>query len=164
MHLAGLAGLDEQAAARTQATPDEVMVHGADGQHGRDGSVVGVDRAIGEDDDLVAVEHVLLGLATETIEGAAHASRLGLEADGDGLGLEVVDVRPAQPLEVSIGDDRLRQLDHARVVGVGVEQVALRAHERDQAHDHLLADGVDGRVGDLGEELLEVVEEVARLV
>ncbi len=28
----------------------------------------------------------------------------------------------------------------------------------------LLADGVDGRVGDLGEELVEVVEEVARLL
>ena len=163
VHLAGLAGLDDEAAARAQALADEVVVHGRDGQQRGDGGVVRVDRAVGEDDDLVAVEDVLLGLAAEPLQGALHAARLGREADGDGLGLEVLAVHPAQALEVLVGEHRMGQLDDARVLRPGGQHVALAAHEGDEAHDHLLADGVDGRVGDLREELVEVVEEVARL-
>ena len=70
-------------------------------------------------------------------------------------------VDPAQTLQIGVGEDRLGQLDHARVLRAGAQQVALSTHERDQAHDHVFADGVDGRVGDLREKLLEVVEEVA---
>ncbi len=164
MDLARLAGLDHETAARAQAAADEVVVHGRDGQQRGDGRVVGIDGAVGEDDHLVAVEHVLLGLPTEAVECAPHATRLGREADGDGLGLEVLAVHPAQPLQVLVGQHRLRQLDHARVLGTTFEQVALGTDEGDQAHHRLLADGVDGRVGDLREELLEVVEEIARLV
>ena len=47
--------------------------------------------------------------------------------------------------------------------GVGVlrgflEDVALGADVACQRHHQFLADGIDGRIGDLGEELLEVME------
>ena len=45
-----------------------------------------------------------------------------------------------------------------------MDEVALRAHEGLGAYDDLLADRVDGRVRDLGEELLEVVIQELRLV
>ena len=44
------------------------------------------------------------------------------------------------------------------------EQVAFGADVAFQRHDHVLADGVDGRVGYLGEQLLEIVVEHAWLV
>ena len=64
----------------------------------------------------------------------------------DRLGLEVLAVHPAQALEVLVGEHRVWQLDDAGVLGAGGQQVALAAHERHEAHDELLADGVDGRV------------------
>ncbi len=161
VHLASLAGLHDEAGARAQALADEVVVDRGHGQQRRDGGVVRIDGAVGEDDDLVAVEDVLLGLAPEPLECALHAARLGREADGDGLGLEVLPVHPAQALQVLVGQHGVRQLDDARVLRPGGQHVALAAHEGDEAHDHLLADGVDGRVGDLREELVEVVEEAA---
>ncbi len=135
VHLAGLAGLDDEAAARAQALADEVVVDGRDGQQRRDGGVVRIDRAVGEDEDLVAVEDVLLGLAAEPVEGALHAPRRGREADRDRLGLEVLPVHPAQALEVLVGEDRVRQLDEARVLRAGGQDVALATHEGDEAHD-----------------------------
>ena len=164
VHLAGLAGLDHEAAPRAQPLADEVVVHRGDRQERRDRGVVGVHRAVGEDDDLVPVQHVLLGLAAEPVQGPLHPARLGLEADREGLGLEVLPVDPAQALEVLVGEDRLRQLDHVGVLGPVLEDVALAPHEGDEAHHQLLADGVDRRVGDLGEELVEVVEQAPRLL
>ena len=164
VHLARLAGLDDEAALRAQALADEVVVDGGDGQERGDRGVVGIHRAVGEDEDLVAVLHVLLGLAPQAIEGPLHAPGLGLEAQRQGLGLEVLAVHPAQPLEVLVGEHGLRQLDDTRVLGAVPEDVALAPHEGDEAHDHLLPDGVDRGIGHLGEELVEVVEEVPGLV
>ena len=48
--------------------------------------------------------------------------------------------------------------------GVSSKQVALGAEAGREAHHDLLADRVDRRVGDLGEELLEVGEQRRRLV
>ena len=73
-------------------------------------------------------------------------------------------VHPPQPLEVLVGENGLRQLDHPGVLGAILQDVAFPADEGDEAHHHLLADGVDWRVGHLGEELVEVVEEAARLL
>ena len=58
----------------------------------------------------------------------------------------------------------MRQLQRVAVLRGGREDIALGADVADERHDHLLADGVDGRVGDLREQLFEVVEERLRLV
>ena len=56
------------------------------------------------------------------------------------------------------------QLEGVAVLRGLVQDVALGADVAGERHDHLFADGVDGRIGDLREELLEVVEERLRLV
>ena len=71
----------------------------------------------------------------------------------------------AQPLDVLEVEHRLAHLDAVGRVGVErIEQVRARADEAHQAHDELLADRVDRRVGDLREELLEVAVERLQLV
>ena len=56
VHLARLAGLDDEAAPRAEALADQVMVDGGDGEERRDRRMIRVHRAIGEDEHLVAVE------------------------------------------------------------------------------------------------------------
>ena len=70
----------------------------------------------------------------------------------------------AQFLQVAVGQDRVRQLQRVAVLRRLVQDVALGADVAGQRHDQLFADRIDGRVGDLGEELLEVVEQRLRLV
>ena len=61
-----------------------------------------------------------------------------------------------QPLELLVAQDRVVDHELARVLRRLVEQVALRADERLDAHHDGLADRIDRRVRDLREELLEV--------
>jgi len=59
----------------------------------------------------------------------------------------------------------MRQSHHLAVALVGIQYA--RAHTTDvfgEAHDEFLADGVDGRVGNLCELLAEIVEEYLRFV
>src|ERR1700740_2898066 len=58
----------------------------------------------------------------------------------------------------------MRKLESVAVLRSLIEDVALGADVADERHDEFFADGIDGRIGDLGEELLEVVEERLRTV
>jgi len=70
----------------------------------------------------------------------------------------------AQGLQLAVEQNRLVQQQLVRVLGGLVEQVALVAQARRQAHHDFLAERVDRRVGHLGEQLLEVGEQRRRLV
>ena len=66
--------------------------------------------------------------------------------------------------ELFVGQHRARQLEPAAIARARIEQVAFRAQPHVRRGDDLLADAVDGRVGDLREQLLEVVVQHARLL
>ena len=59
-------------------------------------------RATDEEIRELFAQHGLLGLAAQAVQGPLHAPGLGLEAGGDRLGLEVLAVHPAQPLQVLV--------------------------------------------------------------
>ena len=69
---------------------------------------------------------------------------------------EDIRVDLAEPLELLVAQDRVRDHELARVLRGLVEQVALRADAGLDAHHDGLADRVDRRVRHLGEQLLEV--------
>ena len=120
--------------------------------------------AVGQDDDVAAVAHFLLGAFAQFVERPIHAvgAMLGREGDVEGQRLEMVAAHfrdRADFLEVGIGQDRLA---HFQPLGLRsafeVEQVRPRPDDRNQAHHQLLADRIDRRVGNLGEVLLEIGE------
>ena len=53
----------------------------------------------------------------------------------------------------------MRQLELVAVLRGFVEQIPLASHEAHERHDEVFAVRIDGRIGDLGEELLEIVVE-----
>ena len=168
MDLARRAGLDHQARGRPQAFAHEVLVHGRKRQHGRQGDVLAVDRAVAQDQDVVAAADRVDALGAERCE--LRLDRLGAPGkrirDVELVALELgAGVRRDRTQAGHVGavEDRLRDLEpHRRIDGVDVEQVGLRTDERHQRHDDRLADRIDRRVRDLREQLLEVV--VERLV
>ncbi len=70
----------------------------------------------------------------------------------------------AQPSQLGVAQDRLGEHQAPALLGRLLEEVSLRAEARGERHDHLLAHGVDGRVRDLREQLLEVREQRRLLV
>ncbi len=89
---------------------------------------------------------------------------LSSEERGQRGGEKIARRDAAQLFEIAIGEDGMRQLESVAVLGRLIENVALSSDVADERHDQLFADGVDGRIGDLSEELLEVVEEGLRAV
>ena len=104
------------------------------------------------------VEHLLQARRAETgMEGGVQRARLEMV---------VGDVRDRADLfQVAVGEDRLA---HFEPLGAGhalqVEQVRPRPDDRDETHHQFFADRIDRRVGDLREILLEVGEQLLRLV
>ncbi|EWC59048.1 hypothetical protein UO65_5657 [Actinokineospora spheciospongiae] len=165
VHLAGVAGLHHQADLAAGLLPDQVLVHRADEQQRRDRRLVLLHAAVGQHDDLGAVPdrpgHLRADLVELLAQGVAAAAHVEPAVDGDRLELRqvavVVGVRQLGQLVVV--DHRVGQRDAAAGVRARGQQVRLGADQRAQRGHQLLADGVQRRVGHLGEELAEVVEQ-----
>ena len=162
MHdLPGLAGFHHEAHLGAGALPNEVVVDGRSGQQGGDGHAVGIDTAIGENDDVAPPAHRPGSLAAEPIQGGLQsaASVCFREMHLQGLGAEVLDRGLPDPTQLEIGQHGALQFEQAGVPGGFVQEILLAADITLYRHHHLFPDGIDGRIGHLGEELLEVVVE-----
>ena len=73
MHLARLAGFDDEADRGAQPLADQVMVHGGRRQQRRDRDAVRPDLAVGQDDDVVAAGDGRFRALAEPVERARHA-------------------------------------------------------------------------------------------
>ena len=139
---------------------------GADGEQGADGDAVGAKGAIGEDDELVTGIDGGLGFGAEAGEGIGEAggALIARERHVDGAGGPSASVDMFERGELLVGEDGVRDAEAMGVVFGGVEEVGLGADVALEGHDDFFADGIDGGVGDLGEELLEVIVDHARLI
>ena len=166
MDFAGFARLQHEAGLRAGAGADEVVVQARDRKQCRDRHMVAVDAAIAEDDDVFSFREGLVGIGEKSFQRLLKRARScrGLEKNRDGDGAEILRVHMPDLIQGGIVDDRLVELDHAATLGRGVEEVGLGTQHRRGRSDNFLADRVDRRVGDLREELLEVVVEKNRLV
>ncbi len=141
------------------------MVHSGRRQQARNRGVGGVHTAVRQDDDAVAGRHRLAGLPAQ-LRHRAGETRAPFR--------RVVEQRQRRRAEwrsrrqvAELGDlvvveDRIFDRDLPAGLGRRFEQVALGPDGRGHGRDDLFTNGVERRVGDLREELREVVVEQAR--
>ncbi|GKT49344.1 uncharacterized protein ColSpa_09525 [Colletotrichum spaethianum] len=166
--LTSLGSLDDNGSQGTPLVADQVVVNHTRSEQGRNGDAVLGGLAVGQDNDAVLVLDGGGGLVADVVKVAQVA--LGALALGEG---QVNDLD--SPLRVDRGhvldgvelgdrEDGAGQQQTATLRAVHLEQVALRTDVALQRHNDRLTNGVDGRVGDLGEELTEVlVQKTGRL-
>ncbi len=166
MHLPRLARFQGQAQAGARAVADEMMVEARHRQERGNGRAGHVHAPVGQDQDIGPAFDGLVRGRKEAFEGLFQAgpAGLGIEQNGQGDGLEPLALDAPQFLQLLVGEDGRVQFDHAAGLGRGLQQIAFRAQGGLARGDDLLADGVYGRVGDLGEELFEIVVQKLRLV
>ena len=73
MHLARIAGLDDEPDRGAQADADQVMMDAGGGEQRRNRHAVRADHAVGQDDDVVAAMDGRLGAVAEPLERVGHA-------------------------------------------------------------------------------------------
>ncbi len=169
VHLARRPGLDDEPGGRAHPQLDQVLVHGGGREQRGNRQAVGADLAVGQDQDVLPLRDRVDRVRRQARERGLHAVRAPCRrvADVELLGVERAareELDVPELLHVLGGEDRLLDLEpHRRLGDAGLvvdrEQVRARPDERHEAHHQLLADRVDRRVGDLREQLLEVVVE-----
>mmetsp|Transcript_32603 Transcript_32603/g.79532 ORF Transcript_32603/g.79532 Transcript_32603/m.79532 type:complete len:1230 (+) Transcript_32603:1174-4863(+) len=162
--------LDGKSSEGAELLLDEVLVHATDSQQGVDGRTLGPNSLVREADDLVSVAHSLSALPVDPVE---LRQQIGGRGRVGGVLVRHRDVNDGSLVSLHVHvldcvhliqrEKRAVEVDALRMVATLVEKVALGAEGKAERHDHTLADGVDGRVGDLGKELLEVLVEKPRL-
>ena len=167
VHLLRLTSLDHKRDLSSLLQPDQMMMNTTTRRQRAERNPVRADRAIRQDDDLDALFDSVARLSEDAIQRALIAGKtlaLG-EGDVDGLtrpflvaGLEVL-----HRVHLGDGEDGTGEEDTVTLLGLHLEEVALWSDVGLERHDDVFSDGIDGRVGDLREELAEVVVNEARL-
>ncbi len=166
MHFPHVAGFYHDAHLAPVALADEVVVNGRGEEQRGNGRVFGVNGPVGEHEHFEAVFHRVHGIAAHAVEGFFERTRfaVGAEIHLQGFGLKNAGVYAADFFQFVVGHHRMRQGYGVAHFGVFLQNVADIAHKSGQRHDGALADGVNGRVGDLRKELFEIIRQVLRAV
>ncbi len=134
-------------------------MHGAESQQARGAGRGGCGHDPVDDDDARPTGHGRLGLVGQVLDGSAQAP--GAVADGDGRLQAGHRVGAAARAEQRADGRRIdeERLEGEQPGGLGRfrEKRHAGAEQGAQAHDEAFAQGIDRRVGDLGESLPQVV-------
>ena len=122
--------------------------------------------AVGNDEDVETVGDRLVGGGAECFKAflEACAAVFGDEERIKRGGFESAERHLAELRELLVVDERIVETDQSARMRAGIEQVAFRAEEGLGGGDEFFANAIERRVGDLGEDLFEVLIEVFRFV
>ena len=166
MDLARFAGFDHQAHFRACPFADQVVVQARNGQQSRNGDMGAVHTAITEDENILPRSDGGVRRHAELVHRGSEPivpfGRIKKQRKRDRM--EPVALDMADLFEFGVGDNRAVELDHPATHRRGIEQVPLGSQHRHRGGDNFFADRVDRRVGDLREELLEIIVEEDRAV
>ena len=165
--LAHFRRLHDNRSLRTLHAVDEMVVHRRRCKQRRYRGVGAVHVAVADYDVVVAVIHSLDGILAQGGQGSFQRllPSFSLEEHRQGDGTETLVSEVAQGLQFRIGEYGRAEFHHFAQIRRRGEYVAFHGTDvAGQRHHRALAYGVDRRVGDLRELLLEVVEETLRLL
>ena len=164
VHLTHLGRLGDEARLHSDPLANQVLMNGADREQDGDGDVIRIHAAIAEHEDVEALVDGATRVETEPLDGAFEtpSALVGRVEERQRRGLEDALVHAADFGQLGAGEHRALDGEAVAILGRLVEGVASSADARSQGHHQRLADRIDGRVGDLREQLVEVLEEGRR--
>ena len=161
----GVAALHHDVGKGAHAGADQVVVHAAHGEQRRHGHLARRG-TIAQHHDVHAVADRSLNVLCKLLERSLQRALAGIAAvhGTETAGLKAHAVDGADTLELLLVEQRALQANQLTGRTGVLEQVAVVAQVERGRGDHMLAKGVDGRVRDLSEQLIEIVVEGARLL
>src|SRR6185295_3058657 len=163
VHFTSRPRLDHQTRTGTQTLAYQMLVYPGQCQQRRNGHVPGIDLAIRYDQDAVPGSHSVFGLRAQTRQPGldrllAPGNRIG-DVDLERLELATgVVINVADGIHLIEIEHRLPHFQaHRRIGLVDAQQIGFRANKGHQRHHQIFAYRVDRRIGNLREQLLEIV-------
>ena len=160
MHFPGFSGLYHQADFGALALPDEVMVDGGGSQQAGNRRLGRVQFPVGQDDQGATLGNGLGRGGAQFIQSRFQGIRpLGVKKDGQGDGAQARGVQAADLRQFPASQQRGMEFQLAAVFRRFGEKIPLAADKGFEGSYQFLPDGVEGRIGHLREQLLEIVEQ-----
>ena len=158
MHLAGLAGLQDQRHGGTFPCGNQMLMHCGNCQQGRKGYVVFVNTAVRKDQDIRAFAVSLVHLNKEVIDDPLDGSALVVK-DGNLCHREAFLLHMLDLQNIQIRQDGIVDLQHMTVLRTLCQKISVLPQVYAAGGYDLLTFCIDGRVCYLREQLLEIVEQ-----
>ena len=154
----GFAAFQNQRHGGALAGANQIFGHRADGQQTGNGDMILVNVPVGQNQDVRAVPVRPVNVHEQPVDGLFQRG-VFVVANGHGLHLETGNVHGLDFQQVRLREDGVVDFQNLAVFRVLLQQIALRAHVYGGGGDDFLPQRVDGRVRDLGEHLLEILEQ-----
>ena len=135
----------------------QILLYGGNSQQGRDRHMVFIHPPVGENDHIGTAPVSPVALHKEPVQGIFQRGILVIQ-QRNRLDFEAGAVHGTNLHQLHRGDDRIADLQNPAVFRLFLQQIAVRADVDRGVGDDLLPKRVDGRIGHLGKELLEIVE------
>ena len=163
MHLARLAAFQHDRKRGAAFCDDQMLMQRRHREQGRNCQTVFIHAPVGQNQDVRAVVDRLVRFDKQAVDRLAELGIFIIE-DRDDSDLEAGYIHLFELEHTGGGQNRVDDLYHAAVFGLFFEQIAVLANVNGGGCDDLLANGVDRRIGDLRENLLEVIKQRLRLL
>ena len=158
VHIPRLRALQNDGDGGALLGADQVLFQCGHRQQGRDGHMVFIHPPVGQDQDIGARPVGPVALQEELIQRRFQRGILVVQ-QRHRLHPEAGAVHGPDLHQLHGGEDGIADLQHPAVFRLLLEQVAVGADVHRGIGDDLLPQCIDGRIGHLGKELLEIVEQ-----
>ena len=155
VHVPGFTALQNQGDRSPLLRADQMLLHRSYCQQCRDRNMVLIHTPVRQDQDVVSVSRRSVSRDIELLQSMGQRCVLVIQ-HGNDSGAESFSVQGTDLDQVNTCQDRIVDLQHPAVVCFFFQQIAVRADIDCGIHDHLLTEGVDGRIRHLGKQLLEI--------
>ena len=163
MHRSRLRALQHQRDGRALFRLHQVPAHRGDRQKGGDRQMILIHAPVREDDDIRAGRRCPVHTHQELLHRPGKI-RAPVVKKRHRPGLKPRAVQRAELDHVRAVQHRLLHLQHPAVAAILLQEISVGAQIDRRVRDDLLPERVDGRVRHLGEQLLEVVEQILVLL
>ena len=158
VYLSGFTGFQDQCDSGSLLGAYQILVQGGYCQQGRNGHMVLVHTSVGQNQDIHTVSVSSVHFHEQTVNGTLKACVLIIYNRYD-FYLEAVYLHVLDLQQIGVGQDRVIHLQNVTILRGLFQNITLSTDVYGGRGHDLLTDGIDGRVGHLSEQLLEIMEQ-----
>ena len=158
MHISGFPALKNHGERRPLLGLHQILLQCGNRQQRRDRHMIFIHSPVGKDNDIGALPEHPVRLHIEMIDRFLQGSVL-IVNDRNDFHLEAVHLHILDLHQIRVGQDRMIDAQRLAVILLLLQHISRLAEIDRRGGNHLLTDGVDGRVCHLGKQLLEIVEQ-----
>ena len=158
VHISRLSGFQNNGYLCSFLRPDQMLLHGGYGKKRRHRHMVLIHAAIRQNYDVLPFRCRAVHSDVQLLQRALQRGVLVIKKR-NGFRMEARLIQRADLHQIHTGQNRMIDLQHAAVLRLFIQKVSIGTDVNRGIRDHLLTQGINRGIGNLGKQLLEIIEQ-----